>query len=379
MRICFISHSAKKGGAERSLLELLRALKKRKVEMYVILPTYGDLYDELRNLGITISIIPYCWWMSKNTTIWKRAVRLFFNITMGFWIASKLKCWKPDIVYTNTITICVGAFAAKILGIPHVWHVHEFGYEDHGLLFDLGENLSLQLINKLSAICIANSNATARKYQQYIPPSKLKVIYYAVSLPNDNSSGKIPKDISASIKCAIVGQLQKGKRQEDAILAIRELVRIGLKPHLFIVGDGDPEYQRYLYELVYKNKLNDYITFTGYVDNPIPFMGAVDVVLMCSKMEAFGRVTVEAMKLGKPVIGTRSGGTEELIKDGFNGLLYTVGDYKELAEKIKYLYEHRDIAEAIGKNAQKWALERFSEDLYAEEVLATLQKVVANK
>ena len=64
---------------------------------------------------------------------------------------------------------------------------------------------------------------------------------------------------------------------------------------------------------------------------------------MCSRAEAFGRVTVEAMKLGLPVIGAARGATPELVRDGWNGLLYAHGDANELAGKID-----RSIATARG-------------------------------
>ena len=84
--------------------------------------------------------------------------------------------------------------------------------------------------------------------------------------------------------------------------------------------------------------------FFGYVENTLPLIRGADVLLMCSRYDAFGRVTVEAMKLGKPVIGAKSGGTTELISEGFNGLLYTSGDHMELTGKIRYMYDHPHVA-----------------------------------
>lgn len=85
------------------------------------------------------------------------------------------------------------------------------------------------------------------------------------------------------------------------------------------------------------------------------------------------------MKVGKPVIGARSGGTMELIRDGFNGFLYTPGNYKELAEKIQYLYENDDHAQRMGENGYQWASKQFTRDRYGEEVLAILREVVSGR
>jgi glycosyltransferase involved in cell wall biosynthesis len=376
MKVCFISHSAAKGGAERSLLELVDVLREKGIEGYVVLPVHGPLVEELTKRGIAFCILPYKWWMGKDSPTWKRMGRILLNLVTIIPLVLRIKRWECDAVCTNTVTVCVGAFAARLLELPHLWYIREFGYEDHGLLFDLGSKLSLWLINHLSTICIVNSNAVARQYQQYIDPSKLRVIYQSVSVPKDISAEEVPMAPNTGIRCVIAGALQEGKRQEEAILAIGELVHAGINAELFIVGDGNPKYRDYLQKLVSENELDRYVKFIGYVENPFPFVKSADVVLMCSRNEAFGRVTVEAMKIGKPVIGARSGGTIELIRDGFNGFLYTPGDYKELATKIKYLYEHPDVVRDMGHNGLQWATERFTQERYGEEVLTILGQLV---
>lgn len=377
MKVCFVSHSSGKFGAERALIELIDALTARGVECYVMLPRLGPLADELKRRKIGFSVLPYKWWAGKRAPLWKRIGRLIINLVVTIGVVAKIKQWGCDIVYTNTIMICVGAFAAKLLGLPHVWHIHEFGFEHHGAVFDLGERFSLWLIDHLSARCIANSKAVYQKYQQYIAPSKLRVIYNSVDIPHQVPSKEalLPAQADRKIRCVIVGALQEGKGQEDAIRAIGELVRMGIEAELVIVGDGDPNYRKYLHDLVAESRLSSHVRFTGYTENPWAFMQDAHIVLMCSRYEAFGRVTVEAMKLGKPVIGAKSGGTEELIRDGFNGLLYTPKDHVELAEKIKYLYEHPDIARRLGTNGQQFAMKQFTKDRYGEEVLAVLREL----
>ncbi len=95
---------------------------------------------------------------------------------------------------------------------------------------------------------------------------------------------------------------------------------------------------------------------------------------MCSRMEAFGRVTIEAMKMGTPVIGARSGGTPEVIREGLTGLLYTPGDVKELADKIQQLCENRQTARQMGEQARRWAMASFTQERHGAEVLAILRE-----
>jgi len=374
MKICFISHSSDKYGAERALLELIDIIKE-KIECYVILPRSGPLIDEFRKRNITFSIFPYRWWMGKKYPRWKRFARIILNFFTWIPIALRIKLWKCDIVYTNTVTICVGALAAKLLKLPHIWHIHEFGYEHHGLVFDFGEKFSYWFIKNFSNVVIINSYAVAKKYSQYIPSSKIKVIYQAVDVPHEVINKEVQILKNRKFSCAIIGSLQEGKRQEEAILAIKELLDKGLDVELFIIGKGNPTYEKYLRDLVSKNNLDNYVKFLGYIDNPFPYIKAVNAILLCSRFEAFGRITIEAMKMGTPVIGAKSGGTMELIKEGFNGFLYTPGDYKELAEKIVFLYQHPEVAREIGENAKKWAEQQFTRERYRNEVLTILNNL----
>jgi glycosyltransferase involved in cell wall biosynthesis len=104
-------------------------------------------------------------------------------------------------------------------------------------------------------------------------------------------------------------------------------------------------------------------------------MQQADVLLLCSRCEAFARVVVEAMKAGKPVVGTRSGGTVEQIQEGFNGFLYNPRDYKELAAKIKYLHDHPEEARKMGETGRRWAMRTFTREQYREKLAEILSSL----
>lgn len=377
MKVCFVSHSSQKGGAERALIETIEALKKKGVDCYVLIPENGPFIYELRKRNIPFSKISYKRWIDwESSPLWKRLKDAIINLFMIFPIVLKMIEWQCDIVYTNTVGVSVGAIAARIIGRPHVWHIHEFfGREENDIVFHFGQNLSLKLIDKLSALCIVTSNAIAQKYKQYIMPTKVRVIYQSVTV---SELRPISPD-GNGFKCIIVGFLCNTKRQEDSIKAVAELVHAGLSIELYIVGGGGPEYEQHLKRMVSKAHIGDHVKFVGYVEDVYSYMKNADVVLVCSKSEAFGRVTVEGMLAGKPVIGAEKAATGELIRDGFNGLLYTLGDYKELAEKIKYLYDHRPLARQMGENGKVWANQLFSQERYGEEMLTILNSLIKRR
>lgn len=377
MRICFVSHSSGDGGAERVLLETIELLQAPGIECQVILPTEGCLGEELARLGVHYSVISFPLWMARGKVSRFGRLQAAVGIVKDtFLVGWQILRWKCDVVYSNTSTVSVGAFAAFILGRPHVWHLHEFGLEDQGLSFLFGERRSLALIDRLSARCICVSKILAEKYAKSIDPSKITVIYPSMgrALKDDEDpiriSGAQPP--SKKFRCLIVGALIPGKGQEEAILAMAHLKKAGVAAELIIVGQGDAEFQRHLQKLVHSNALAEDVVFAGQVKSAFPAMLQSDVILVCSKAEAFGRVTIEGMFAGRPVIGARSGATAELIEDGINGLLYRSGDAADLAERIRFVYENPAIGEAMGANARTWVQTNFNAVRITGELLNLL-------
>ena len=89
-------------------------------------------------------------------------------------------------------------------------------------------------------------------------------------------------------------------------------------------------------------------------------MLAADIILVCSRNEAFGRVVVEGMKLGRPVIYSRSGGIPEYMNDGVTGLSYAPGDANELIQRIEELLDDPERAAGIGAEAKRHACAKFT-------------------
>ncbi len=382
MRCLFISHVSGKYGAARSLLALVNGLQDKGVTAKVILPRNGPLIDDFNQRQVAYTILPLKQWASRDIWIGKRVLRGCFNLLLSAFVAAKATIWNADVIYTNSSVIPVGAIAALLARKPHIWHIREFGREDYGLSFDLGFKQSAELIGRLSSQVIVISEALRSKYAQHICSEKLQVVYNPVGLDAEagfsiNDARNEPNTFSSEFPvAAIVGMIHPAKGQMDAVLAVAELVRQGVEVNLKIVGDGVADYLSQLKQVVFENHIGQYIEFTGFVNDPLSVMQAADMVLVCSQSEAFGRVTIESMFSSTPVIGSRSGATPELVKEGFNGLLYEPGNHKELAERIQYLIAHSEEAQQMGRNGYEWALERFTVERYTDEIFALLKTVI---
>lgn len=287
--------------------------------------------------------------------------------------------WKCDVVYTNTIVIVAGAFAALLARKPHVWHLHELGYVDPKEQFDLGRRVVTWLIDHLSTAVVANSCTLKQEYAKYVGTQKFRVIYQAVTLKEFTNSPPPSMAEITAFRCIIVGSLQEAKAQDEAILALAEARRQGVPATLLVIGEGDQSFRLMLEGLAERCGVEQQVIFHGYVTNPMPLISTADVVLICSRSESFGRVTVEAMLAGKAVIGAAGGGTMEFIRDGSTGLLYSPGNYLELAARIRYLYENAEQKLRLGATARNWAKDRFHRKRYAGEVIKLLEEVVGEK
>jgi glycosyltransferase involved in cell wall biosynthesis len=384
MKVCFISHSCSRGGAELSLLELIDALVQRDVQCACILPGRGALNDLLTERGVETIVVPFKPWVHQRKTLLGRARRMLplRHLPAILRLVTAIKRSRCDVVFTNTIAVGVGAVAAKIAGKPHIWHLREFGYDDHKLSYDLGLSVSRKLIGRLSSACIANSKAVAEEYRPSLAGTELTVIYNSVEMPvlGNETLADVPWRHDGAIRCILLGKLLPGKGQEDAVQAMVNLRRMSVPAELLLLGGVlDQEYHQYLRRIVEQYHLTDRVHMLGHSDQPTPLMKTADVVLMCSRREAFGRVTVEGMKLGKPVIGTRSGGTPEIILDGQTGYLYRPGDAKELAARIRDLHANRLLLEAMGAHGRCRATVQFNQENYARDVESVLKRVIRER
>jgi glycosyltransferase involved in cell wall biosynthesis len=379
-KILFISHTSVAHSVNRCLLYLIDGLSEKGIKCYVVLPTQGLMVEELKNRNIKFSIIPIKTWASTDKILLRRILRAGFDLCMSLAIAIKAYLWEIDIIYTNSSVIPAGAFAAFLIGKPHIWHIREFGKEHYGLLFNFGESTSIKLINKLSSCIVVISEALRRKYSRYVPASKLKVIYDAVPAESEvfnNPKFRYSLENSAVPTLAIIALVHAGKGQMDAVMAIADLANQGIQVKLKIVGDAPViEYSKQLEQVIIQNKIVENVEFTGWISDMGSLYNSTDIILTCSRWEGFGLATIEAMLFKRPVIGARSGATPELVREGFNGLLYEPGNHQELAEKIKYLINHPKEARQMGDNGFREASQKYTIEKCVNEVYKTIMGVV---
>ena len=167
-----------------------------------------------------------------------------------------------------------------------------------------------------------------------------------------------------------VGSLIRRKRIRDLIEALGMIEgKTGYSVKCLIVGKG-PEREN-LFELVRKRGLDGKVIFTGFQDDAVSYINAMDVFAMTSEQEGFPRVVLEAMLMQKPVIASRIRGTEELVVENGTGRLFRKGNSRKLAACLIELLSSPLLRKALGTAGQERVLENFS----IEEYVNNVQKV----
>jgi glycosyltransferase involved in cell wall biosynthesis len=384
MRVAFITHYTELYGANRSLLNLIDGLVTLGVQPFIVVPDAGDITLYLQNRGIPFFITPHQPWTSifesdkefrkiAGYLRWWRGVfnRLIMNLCIIPRVVRKFKEWNIDIVYSNSSLIPLGAIAALWMRKPHIWHFREFGDLDYNLTHDWGKTITNFILSKSDAyICV--SEAIRSHYSNRLNNNKCHVLYNGIATKTEmdklRAESFLQKENSDKFVFSLVGLIHPNKGQDIAIRALALLKDLSSNVHLIIAGGGNTKDLENLAEAC---GVSGQVTFLGYAENPYDVYLQSDAVLMCSKNEAMGRVTVEAMATVKPVIGYNGGGTAELISHEINGLLYE-GEEKGLSLCMRRIVENPDWAREMGENGWRIAMNKYSIEEYAGRIYVIL-------
>jgi len=369
------THSSGMGGAELSLVELVRELSSDySMRCTVALPSAGVLDAELEKAGARTLIAPVSWWCAlSQEELDRNPANLAFT---SAWLRENLPLLQelhPDVVLTNTLVLPWGAVAAFLLDKPHIWLVNEFGVLDHGLLFQLGLEKSLAFIAQSSERVITRSKAIQNELFSGLAAPQVETVYRYI--PPPSAEDLIPDPDAPgfhdprAFKILLSGTISEAKGQEDAVRALKILLDRGLGPlELLMPGGAHPEFKTRLELLIHSLGLESVARILPFQQRIAALTNQADAVLICSRMEGLGRICLEAMQLKKPVIAAASGGSLEMVQDGETGLLYLVGDIPVLAERIERLMIDPDLRARLGENGFHFVSTRFSEERFGGRI-----------
>jgi len=376
-RVVVVSNVSKfGGGGVVGFRDMLLAIRKKRadVDLIAVIPQRGAVAKRCAEDGMEAKIALTPWWgfrkWSGSRFVDPHALIGWLPYTAILMLGIirallSLRRQRPTMVLTNTMTIPSHAIAAKILGIPHYWIVREFGRDDHLLWFLFGYRRTVRMVGRMSELVICNSHAVEHAMLTLDPTMKTRVLYPVVDTPL-----RTPPERQANehMRAILVGYFSVGKGQNLAIEAIAIARRAGVDIELTLIGTGR---RQPLHRLAQRLGVADLLTIHGPTRDLGPYWSDAHVGLMCSQNEAFGRVTVEAMRAGLPVCGTDSGGTPEIIEPGIAGLLSPAGDAHALAANLMTLESDEDLRRRLADGALESA-QRFQRERHDDELTSML-------
>ena len=390
MKIVYIPDVGETYGAATSFKELVLTMRSEYNIIPIVLTSKkGKMYEEFKKNNIEVYAIGHkAFFVSKGSTILRKVVKtlLFpyyyidYKISNYFAIKkaeNKIDFSQIDMIHTNVNRNDIGAILARKYCKRHIWHIREFGKEDYDC-YSLRRNY-IKFMNENTDLFIAISNAVSQSWtSKGLDINKIKVIYNGVDTNRFKSNIKSHSNQkNENIKIIMSGAITPSKGQIQAIKAL-SLIPVEIRKiiKLDLYGTAAKEYFNYLKKYIKKLDLCENITFKGYKINIEEVMPNYDIGLVCSKSEGFGRVTIEYMLSNVCVVASNTGANPELVKDGENGLIYTLNDSEDLANKIVKLINVKGMMEEFKKKGYDYALNGFSKEKNAESIYNEYKKIL---
>lgn len=359
-KVLYYNHYGEMGGAEISLLLMVGNMA--NVDCLLVAPE-GALLRAARERGIaTISVQSYAARFSKNPIVLLKGV--YGTVRSGFALRKVLKQFKPDVVHANSIRAGLISVVATLReATPVVWHVR-----DRLPMSRMGR--IIRGIAKARATrIVAISRAIKDNFSSNVVlAQKTIVISDGIEIPTRSvASIRDVLGIAPNMfVVGVVGQITLWKRQLDAIRAFQKFVSRIPRAKLLVVGEPrfrreNYTYERQLHDIVKTLNLKNNVSFLGHRSDIPNIMASMDVLLVPSDNEPFGRVVIEAMMAGKPVVGTNAGGIPDIIgRQGEAGLLVEVGDYEGMANALTKLFNHPPLRTAMGNRGRERVVQFFN-------------------
>lgn len=389
MRILYANHTSRVSGAERSLLELLAGLP-FDADPVVACPA-GELADKVRWLAVPCVEVPeavvsfrlHAWHTPRGITQIGAAAARLRKLAHDFAV---------DLVHANSIRSgLVAGLAASMGGPPVIVHVRDCMPPGHTA------DLVRRFLRSRVALVFANSQYTAENFSgRTTAPAPVQVVYNAVDLgrfdpdriDRDAARQTLGLDPAASV-LGVVSQITPWKAQDDALRIVSLLRRRGVDATLLVVGDAkftvgsirydNEAFERSLRSLAQELDLDGHVRFLGERGDVPEILRSLDLVLVPSWEEPFGRILIEAMAMETPVVATAIGGPPEVIEDGEHGVLLQPRQPERWADEAAGLLRDPARRRRMGQKGRAAVAARFSREAHVEVVLDAYGKVLGRE
>jgi glycosyltransferase involved in cell wall biosynthesis len=385
MRVLYVNHTADVSGGEHSLLGLLGALP-AAVQPLVATPP-GRLASAVAALGIpTTAIAATAGSLRLHPLHTPRTVAELSVAAAQVRRAARRH--HADVVHANSIRAGIALGLARPPG-ARIVHVRDC------LPAGALATATMRLIAATATTVVANSQYTARSVRAAAPRARVEVVHNAVDLERwdparidrERARASLGRKGEGELLLGVLAQLTPWKGQATAIEALRLLREDGLDAHLLLIGSAkfvasatrfdNNAYVAGLHAQVAGAGLQERVSFLGEREDVPELVRALDVLLLPSEEEPFGRALLEAMALGVPVLATNVGGPPEIVEDGREGYLLPPHEPAAWAQAIRRLAASPEQAARMGLAGRRRVEGEFTIDRHVASMLAVYERALA--
>jgi glycosyltransferase involved in cell wall biosynthesis len=351
------------GGGEYSFFDVVSNIGNWFIPI-VVSPKNGSLVDRFQIYGTPVVVIP----LSKLRP-W-----LLPGIYKSIQCLKKtIKKANPKLIYANgSRPAFYGGIVGKTLKIPVIWHCR---ITEKDPSFD-------SVLSRLSNIIIVNSQATAKRFSDHLQ-RKIRIIHNGIDTQWFKMEGICGDPIQVPVGriLLVVARVSKWKGHDLALNAFEKIAGAFPDLHLVMIGEKDPlenEWWEYLQKRTVDSSYVERIHWIGPVEDVRPWYRAASILLLPSENEPFGRVLVEAMACGVPVVATSSGGVPEVVRHRKDGFLVPKGNSYEMAGAIKRILLNDDVKTKLGMSGKERA-KLFSLESHLKSVICAFDEAIGHK
>ncbi|HEV2382531.1 MAG TPA: glycosyltransferase family 4 protein [Terriglobia bacterium] len=338
------------GGAETILLNLASHLDSRRFRSVVLLPGSGWLHSQLQEAGVPAYVVRSNFW---------------YDFRLPRAIAALARREKADLIHShlpdqNFYSSLVGRLMDRQVVVTY------HGSQQLSKADGLKCTLKLQIVRRAaSAVVVVSDYLKEALEKAGFPSKKIVRIYNGIecgrfALP---SQGNLRAELGCSNGTKLIGMVAnvRDSKGYEHFVRAAQLVAMSMPQARFVaIGDVHSSTSSSLVSLRRELGLESRLSFVGFRSDVDRVLADLDVFVLSSISEGFSLATIEAMAAGKPVVVTRSGGPEEIVKDRVTGLLVPPADPPALAASICELLNDPALASALGQCAQAMVRNRFS-------------------
>ena len=370
LNILFLSSTPHVAGAEINIISLMRTIDQRKFRCY-----FGYHPDaKIEEYTTKARLFPVNW-------VGYHKENIFGICNVLFKLFSVLRKRRIDVVYVNgLVSLKFIMPVARVLNTPVIMDIQTHETDD-----------SLHWSGIVHAerilFCSKALKEEVFSHSPWLDSDICHVLHNAVDtkifFPRETDTLRRELGLTSRLPTiGIVGQVKRIKGHEIFLKMIPEMNKHGINAQYLVVGDDNVQKGTYLRQL--KNMASDLhiadqVIFLGYRKDIPEIMSFLDLITVPSLHEPFGRVVVEAMACGTPVVASRIGGMVEIFEDGDGGLFCDPNDADSLFMKVSYFFENRAWWERQKKRAIAIAKEGFGEKRRTNAIEEHLLSVVRKR